>query len=43
MGKPKEAGQSGYAMLVNYGRGIKENSRVTVILGNFKRTNVNVY
>jgi hypothetical protein len=40
--RPKEDGEEGYVMLSNFDSGLKAGSRVTVVLGNYKRLNVAV-
>jgi hypothetical protein len=40
LGKPQEDGQKGYAMFKNISAGIKLDSIVTVVLGNYKREHI---
>jgi hypothetical protein len=42
LGKPQEDGQIGYAMLKNISAGIKPDSIVTVVLGNYKREHISI-
>jgi hypothetical protein len=42
IGKPKEADQVGYCMLVNQDGGITSGSVVTVVLGSYKREHIKV-
>jgi len=42
LAKPQQEGQIGYAMLNNYGAGIRYGSVVSVVLGNFKREHIKV-
>ena len=40
IGRPAQDGQIGYVMLFNYYKGIKNGSKVSVVLGNYKREHI---
>ena len=42
MGRPKIEGQVAYMMLINYGNGITKESKVSVVMGKYKREHIRV-